>query len=119
VQGDVNVADNELRKRIKKAAVQADTSLEDLRHRGTAPLGSTLATLESAWTSPSPERRRALDDLAAAASAVAGAFRAQSSHAWAEWRDEPPEIDDEDEAHAWKIDGWRIDARSHSPYPTY
>ena len=110
------MADNVLKSLMHAAWRQADTSLDALRPGYGPPLGSALDRLHDAWQSPSQERRDVLTKLSEAASHVTSAFDSQAQHAWSEYSSEPAEVDEENDAEAWKADPSRIAMRGSGPY---
>lgn len=110
------MAKNVLKALMHDAWKQAESSLDALRPGYGAPLASTLDRLDDAWQSPSQERKDVLAALTGAAAHVTSAFDGQGQHAWAEYTSEPAEVDEEDDAEAWKADASRIASRASVPY---
>lgn len=107
---------NILRSRKIAAANRADAGPGALAPGGGNPLSSVLASLETAWVSPSDARRQFAESLEGLGTAVTGAFRSQASSCRGEAAGEPPEVDYDDPAEGWKADPSRINARVTASY---
>jgi len=107
---------NVLKALMAKAASRSEAAGANLTQGGGNPLRTALAALETAWVSPSYERRAYAESLEGAGSAVVGAFDSQAHHARSLASDEPPKVDPEDPHDGWKASESRIAARAGSPY---
>jgi hypothetical protein len=106
---------NCLKPRKIAAGSRADAGPGALAPGGGNPLSSVLASLETAWVSPSDARRQFAESLEGLGTAVTGAFRSQSSSCFGEADGEPYEVD-YDSAEGWKADPSRINARVTASY---
>ena len=102
---------NLLKARKVSAATTADGARSALTGGGGNPLRSVLATLDTAWVSPSTERRHYEEDLEGLGQALADAFSSQADSCRAEAAAEPAEVDADDPHDGWKASSAVIDAR--------
>jgi hypothetical protein len=107
---------NLLKARKVDAANRAEAAPGNLAPGGGSALAGDLADLETAWVSPSQERRAFSENVAGMGSAAMGAFGAQADQCRAEAKAEPEEVACDDVDLEWKTDEARIDARMSGPY---